>query len=79
VKVATEAIQKVKEDLGYQPEEANQLIHYLNNKNIHELNELGMEEKTEAIVKIKKVLSKRNLMLDLEKNAITCRLALTDS
>lgn len=67
VKVATEAIKKVKEDLGDQTEEANQLIHFLNSKNMHELNELGVEDIIEAIIKIKKVLSKRNLMLNLEK------------
>jgi len=67
VKVATEAIQKVKEELGNQPEEANQLIHFLNSKNKYELDELGVEDITETIIKIKKVLSKRNLMLNLEK------------
>jgi len=39
----------------------------LNSKNRHELNELGVEDKIEAIIKIKKVPSKRNLMLNLEE------------
>jgi len=39
----------------------------LNSKNRHELNELGVEDKTEAIIKVKIVLSKRNLMLNLEE------------
>jgi len=67
VKVATKVIQKLKGDLGDQPEEANQLINFLNSKNRHELNELGVEDRTEAIIKIKKVLSKRNVMLNIEK------------
>ena len=33
VKVATEAIQKVREELGDKPEDANRLIHLLNSKN----------------------------------------------
>ena len=36
-------------------------------KNRRELNELGVEDRTEAIIKIKKVLSKGNLMLNLEE------------
>jgi len=67
VKVATKTIQKLKEDLGDQPEDANQLIQFLNSRNRHELNELGVEEGTEAIIKFKRVLSKRNLMINLEK------------
>ena len=67
VKVATEAIQKVKEDLRDQPEDANRLIHFLNSKNRHELNELVVEDRTEAIIEVKKVLSKRNLMVNLEE------------
>jgi len=66
VKVASEAIKKVREDLGDQPEDANRLIHFLNCKKRHELNELGIEDKTEAILEVKKVLSKINLMVNLE-------------
>ena len=67
VKVATEAIKKVKEDLGEQPEEANRLIHFLNRKYRHEPNEMGVEDRTKAIIEVKKVFSKRNLMLNLEE------------
>jgi len=34
---------------------------------MHELNELGVEDKTVAIIEVKKVLSKRNLMFNLEE------------
>ena len=37
VKIATKAIQKVKEELGNKPEDENRLIHFLNNKNRYEL------------------------------------------
>lgn len=65
--MATKAIQKIREELGDQPKDANRLIHLLNSKNRHELHELGVEDRTEEILKIKKVLSKRNLMLNLEE------------
>jgi len=67
VKVATEAMQKVREELGDIPEDANQLIHFLNNKNRYELHELGIEDRTKAILEVKKVISKRNHMLNLEE------------
>jgi len=36
-------------DLGNQPEEANRLIHFLNNKNRHELDELDVEDRIGTI------------------------------
>lgn len=66
-KVDTKAIEKTKGDLGDRPQEANQLITFLNRKNIYELDELGIEDKIGTIIEIKKVLTKRNLMLNLEK------------
>ena len=67
IKVATQAIQKVKEELGDMPEDANRLIHFLNRKNRYELHELDIEDKIETILEIRKFLSERNLMLNLEE------------
>jgi len=67
IKIAMEAIQKVKEELEDKPEDANRLIHFLTNKNRYELQELDIEDKTETILEIRKVFSKRNLMLNLEE------------
>jgi len=67
VKVATEAIVKTREYLGDNLEEANQLITLLNSKNRYQLDELDIEDRTGTIIEIKKVLTKRNLMLNLEK------------
>ncbi len=39
IKVAMEAIQKTKEELGDKPEEANQLIDFLNNRNRYQPDE----------------------------------------
>lgn len=63
VKVATEAIQKINEDLGDQHKEANQLIKFLNRKNRHELNELSVEDRTKTIMKLKRFELKETLCL----------------
>jgi len=76
VKIAIEAIQKVKEELGDKLEDANRLIHFLNNKNRYDLQELNIEDKTETILEIRKVLSKRNLMLNLEEKCHNMQVAI---
>jgi len=67
IKISTVAIQKVKEELGEMPEDANRLINFLNNKNRYELHELNTEDRTETILEIRKFLSKRNLTMNLEE------------
>jgi len=76
VKVATKAIQKVREKLGDKPEDANRLIDLLNSKNIYKLHEHGIEDRAEAILEIRKVLSKRNLMLNLEEKCHNMQVAI---
>lgn len=75
VKIATEAIQKVKEEFGDKPEDANRLIHFLNDKNRYELHELNIEDRNATILEIRKVLSKRNLMLNLEEKCHNMQVA----
>jgi len=48
------------------PEDATKLIDFLNNKNKYDLQELDIEGKTEQILEVRKVLSKRNLMINLD-------------
>jgi len=67
VKVATEAVHKTMEELGDKPEESNQLIAFLNSKNRYQLDELGIEDRARTIIEIKKILTKKNLLLNLEK------------
>lgn len=62
-----EAIQKTKEELGDKPKEANQLIDFLNSRNRYQLDALEIEDRKATILEIKKVLTKKNLMLNLEK------------
>ena len=75
--MATEAIHKTREELGEKPEETDQLITFLNNRNGYQLDELEIEDRTSTIIEIKKVLTKRNLMLNLGKNARVSKQTLT--
>lgn len=49
------------------PDEANRLIHFSNKKNREQLEELGISDRTDTILEIKRVLTKRNLMKNLER------------
>jgi len=75
-KIAREAIQKVKEELGDKPEDANRLIHFLNIKNRYELHDLIIEDMTTTILEIRKVPSKRNLMLNLQEKCHNMQVAI---
>lgn len=76
LKIATEAIQKLKEGMGNKLEDANRLIHFLNNNNRYELQELNIEDRTATILEIRKVLYKRNLMLNLEEKCHNMQVAI---
>jgi len=67
VKIALEEIQRTKEELGRMPEEATRVIIFLNSKNKYQLEELGIQDRTCTILEIKKVLTKRSLMQNLER------------
>ena len=61
-----EEIGRIKEELEEIPTKAIELIIFLNSKNKQELEEMEIEDKTETILEIKKVLTKKGLMLQLE-------------
>ena len=67
VKSAKEAIQKIKEELGKKPEEALEIIKFLNSKNRQELEEIGISDRKNIIIEVRKVISKRTLMIHLEE------------
>ena len=71
VKLALEEVRKTREELGRKPEEAIRLINFLNSKNRQQLEQLDIEDRTTAILKIKKVLTKRNLMQGLEHKCLS--------
>ena len=76
VKEATEAIQRVKAELGDIPEEASRIIQFRNSKNKYELQELDIADRTSTILEVKKVLTKRNLMMNLEDKCQTMQLVI---
>ena len=69
VQKARGAIEIIKEELGERPTEASELIRFLNSKNKQELEELEIEDRTDTILDIKKVLTKKGLMLHLEEKS----------
>ena len=60
------AIDRTKGELGEMPTEANEIIRFLNSKTKEELEILEIVDRTETILKVKKFLTKRGLMLQLE-------------
>jgi hypothetical protein len=49
------------------PTQANEIIKFLNSKTREELEELRIEDRTETILEVKRVLTKRGLMLQQEE------------
>jgi len=45
------------------PEVATKIIKFLNSKDIYELNELGINDRTTTILEMKKIITKKNLIL----------------
>jgi hypothetical protein len=64
-----QAIDRIRTELGEMPSAANEIIKFLNSKTKEELEELKVEDRTETILEVKRVLTKRGLMLQLEEKA----------
>jgi hypothetical protein len=62
-----QAVEKIRTELGDMPAQANDIIRFLNSKTREELEELKIEDRTETILEVKRVLTKRGLMLQLEE------------
>jgi hypothetical protein len=60
-------IDKIREELGERPTESTKMITFLNSKTKEELEALEIEDRIETILEIKKVLTKKGLMLQLEE------------
>ena len=67
VKATHEEIQRTRALLGQMPEQANKLIHLLNNRTKGQLEALGIPNRTDTILEIKSVLTKINLMENIER------------
>ena len=53
--------------MGEMPTEANEIIKFLNSKTREELEDLRIKDRTETILEVKRVLTERGLMLQLEE------------
>lgn len=67
IKRYTGATEEVKKQLGDKRSEAIELVKFLNSKNKQESEELDIEDRTKTILEVKKVLTKRNLVRQLEE------------
>jgi hypothetical protein len=62
-----QAVEKIRVELGDMPAQANEIIRFLNSKTREELEELKIDDRTKTILEVKRVLTKRSLMLHLEE------------
>jgi len=62
-----QAVEKIRTELGNMPAQANEIIRFLNSKTREELEELKIEDRTETILEVKRFMTKRGLMLQLEE------------
>jgi F0F1-type ATP synthase membrane subunit b/b' len=53
-----QAVEKIRSELGDMPTQANDIIRFLNSKTREELEELKIEDRTETILEVKRVLTK---------------------
>lgn len=60
-------IQRTRASLGHMPKQANMVIHFLNTKTSEELVVVEITDRTSTILEIKRVLTKRTLMQNLER------------
>jgi hypothetical protein len=67
VQRSKQAIENIRVELGYRPTQVNEIIKFLNSKTREELEELKIEDRTETILEVKRVLTKRGLLLQLEE------------
>jgi hypothetical protein len=71
VQISKQTIKKIREELGEMPTEATKIIKFMNSKTREELEDLKIEDRTETILEVKRVLTKRGLMLQLEEKVQT--------
>lgn len=71
IQKATETIVQVREKIGDMPTDASNIIKSMNSKNKYEFEELGISDRNATILEVKKVLTKRNLIDQLEERCET--------
>lgn len=76
VEKAREGISATNEEVGDMPTTTNRIIKILNSRNRYDLEELGVADRTKNILHVKKVLTKKNLSLQLEEKCQNLELTL---
>jgi hypothetical protein len=69
VQRSQQSIENIRVELGEMPTKAAEIIKFLNSKTREELEDLKIEDRTETILELKRVLTKRGLMLQLRKRS----------
>lgn len=59
-------IRQIKIDIGQKPGDATTLIKFMNSKNREELEKLGIKDMKETILEVRRMHTKRNLMLQVD-------------
>ena len=67
VQIVKTTIQNIEPDLEHRPEEAQRIITLLNSNTKDELEDVNIPDRTQTTMEVKRVLSKNNLMIQLEK------------
>ena len=70
-------IQKTKYEIDNKPEQSIELVKFLNSKKKQELEEIEITDRTETILEIRKVLTKKNLMKQLEEKCENMNITIT--
>lgn len=68
---AQQAIETISKELEDMPEIASDIIKFLNSKDRYKMEELGINDRTTTIVEVKKIITKINLILQLEEKCNT--------
>ena len=64
---AQQVVETISKQLEDMPEIASDIIKFLNSKDNYELEEPGINYKTTTILEVKKIITKKNLILQLEE------------
>ena len=70
VKKVEKDITKDEQELGDKPQVANKIIRVLNSKTKEELNQIGVKDRTSTIMYFEKVLTKRNLIQQVQSKVV---------
>jgi len=64
---AQEVVETISKQLEDMPEVASDIIKFLNSKDNYELEELGINNRKTTILEVKKIITKKNLILQLKE------------